>query len=442
MIAHSMPVATERQTSREWISDDKAMSFFCVVFAMFCFRDTLTGSLRYYLALAHLDMLWFVADALSILALVYFACRTVPRNRSVFGWIMLLNCVTATIIGVIFMNAGMFATISAVKMILPIFLGYAFCGRSMVEVRWLRHFLLFMSLFSATGLLLGPFVDFPWIGASVEHFGSTKEVGRVIWSQGELRYGGFAGENTMAAFTVVFPYFMIHRHLPKWLNVALWVPYAFALINSNSKTAMMISGLFIIYYVVFELLGREWFDIEKIRRIAKWSFVFVPFPFILMALFGGVDLAKISPILFSMQDRIQNTWQIPFTKLADMAPAAIITGCGLGCFTYPMQLTELESLWVPVDNFYIATYVMLGVPFIITVFGMFTATFKSNDFDKLFLMALLNLYTVTVQSYGPSTATILVGYAFSDMFIRSRSNWKRKARGATVDSARPTMVAA
>ena len=196
--------------------------------------------------------------------------------------------------------------------------------------------------------------------------------------------------------------------------------------HSNSKTAMLIAILFILYFFVSPSWEKRGLLHARTSMLAKWSFMLVSVPFILMFLLGGVDLSSINPTLFSMQDRINNTWQFPFTALADIAPYAIITGCGLGCFTYPMLTTGLAGLYVPVDNFYIATYLMLGLPFVITIVGMGTAAWKSQDIDKLLLMAMMNVYSVTVQCYGPSTATIMIGYAFSDMFLTRAVQWKRK----------------
>lgn len=229
----------------------------------------------------------------------------------------------------------------------------------------------------------------------------------------------------MAAYMMIFPYFMIHQNLSKFFNVVLWIVFSIALYLSNSKTAMLVSLLFIVYYLI-EISSNKDNFLEKIRLFAKYSFFLVPTPIILIIILGGMDLSKISPLLFSMQDRINTTWVFPFTALADISPPFIITGCGLGCFTYPMETTYLSYLMVPVDNFYLATYLMFGFPFIITIFGMFTASYKSKHMDKIVLMTLLNLYCVTVQCYGPSTATILIGYAFSDMFLKSPKGWKRK----------------
>lgn len=421
------PVRKEKR--KQFISDETAFKFLCVTFCLFCFRDMLTGAMRYYLELFHVSALWFVADILSVVVLLYFIVRVVARNHSVFGWIVLVNMFSATVIGLIFMSSDAFALFSSIKLFLPIFCGFAFCGRSLMEVKWVRTYLLLASIVSTVGLLLGPVVDFPWVGVTVDNFGQTKEVGRLIWAQGEMRYGGFAGDNTMAAYMAIFPYIMVYRYLPKWLNIALWIPYSFALYNSNSKTAMLISIVFVIYFLFFD----KRYKINDIRKWAKLSFIFVPLPFVLIFALSGVDLSKIDPILFSMQDRINNTWQFPFKVMGDIFPAGIITGCGLGCFTYPMQYTEKASLWVPVDNFYLATYIMFGFPFLITIAGMYTATIKTQFYDKLILIIAINLYCVTVQCYGPSTATIIIGYAFSDMFQGFAKDWGRGQKAAEFD---------
>ncbi|MFX7945911.1 hypothetical protein ABTK43_19585, partial [Acinetobacter baumannii] len=67
--------------------------------------------------------------------------------------------------------------------------------------------------------------------------------------------------------------------------------------------------------------------------IASFSAVLVPF--LLIVTLGGTNIARDYPALESLQDRIQNSWQLGFVHLAEVAPVTLFTGCGLGCFAYP-----------------------------------------------------------------------------------------------------------
>jgi len=427
-----------------WATDAQMMGLMMAVFCMFCFRDAATASFRYYLSIANLSFVWFIPDVLSVVAMGFFFTRIVAVNRSAFGWLLLGNLVLSIATCILFMSPDGFALFSAIKLFTPIFVGFVFAGRDITETRWVRYCVLTTVIVSVIGLILAPHINYPWIGAKVDSLGMTRTVGRLWWTSGGIvRYGGFAGDSTMAAYMCVFPYILVHRHLSKLVNLALWIPLWWAIWISTSKTALLTFSVFCLYYLVFVVLIPRANRAVVLRLMAQFSFAGLVVPLLLIALFSGVDLTKVDPILFSMQDRITNSWQIPFGYLWDMSPLWVITGCGFGCFSYPMQYTIMAPLEVPVDNFYISTYLMMGLPFVITVIGMFTAAMRSMDPTKLLLIVVLNIYMITVQCYGPSTATIMVGYAFGDMFLGHRQGWKRRRRQAKAtdgDKIRPRGV--
>lgn len=427
MTAIARRIGKEASVGRSFAIDREEIffRFAAILFCMFSFRDTLTGSMRFYLSKLHLTPAWFVPDMLSFVLFLLFIRHIVIRNNSTFGYILVANTITATAISIIFMSSKLFWVISSIKLFLPIFVGFAMCGRSIVDLRPVRYFLFFMMVVSMVGLYLAPYINYPWVGVAVDNFGEAKTVGRLWWTQGEIRYGGFAGDSTMAAFMVVFPYFLLFRYMKKWAQIAMWVPIYYAVHISTSKTALLTFYLFILYYFIINVIKPSLGEAGVEKIFAKFSFLCVTVPFLLIFTLSGADLGKISYNLFSLQDRIDNSWQLPFKYLSDMFPAGLFVGCGLGCFSYPMDYTDMAIYSVPVDNFYLTTYLMMGIPFIVTVFGMFCAAFKSQDKTKLLLMGLINVYSVTVQCYGPSFATIMVGYAFSDMFLTQYKGWRR-----------------
>jgi len=417
---------------------EKAFPLIVAVMCMFAFRDMLTGSLRYFLSLAHLGVVWFIPDILSFVALGYFAWVIGWQQRSPFAILLVCSFAISTAVGALFMQTDGFAAFSSVKLFLPFFVGAALAGRSVTELRWARWTLIAIFAMSIVGLLLSPHVEFPWIGQALDNFGQVKRVGKVWWAGDKIRYGGFAGESTMAAYMCIFPYILVHRHFKRLVNFAIWIPMYSAIQLSTSKTALITFVVFVAYYLYFEFRSTD--RLETSRKIARLSFLTVFIPFILMIFLGGFDLTTIDPTLFSMQDRISRTWVFPFTWLSENFPVGLISGCGIGCFTYPMGYTAMADLLVPVDNFYVATYIMMGVPFIILVIGMVTGVSKGRHYDKLVLITVLNLYAITVQCYGPSTSTIMLAYAFSDMFLPPAAGWLRSRRplGNGTQTALPT----
>lgn len=394
-------------------------------FVLYAIRDTLTGSIRFYMDLFHLSSLWFVPDLLAFGIMALFVRQAIFINRSLPALIFMLSFVAAAVIGVIYMNQSRLAFMTAVKAVVPIFVGMAFMGRSATEMRYARIILFTMMSMSVIGLIFAPYADYPWVGAEINNFGFAKTVGKLWWDGGVIRYGGFAGDSTMAAFMVVFPYVMLHRYLPHWANFLLWPVLWHALDVSTSKTASGVMGVFIAYYLFIN------FIVPSARRhgvniyTASLSYILVLAPIGLILLFSGARLDASNPGLFSLQDRIDNSWQLPFTYLTETYPLGLVTGCGLGCFSYPMTYTEMANYWVPVDNFYITTYLFMGIPFLIMLVGQMFSIRHIKDDTKLILIFLLNIYTITVACYGPSFATILAGYMFSDLFLKRDHRWTR-----------------
>lgn len=412
-------VATQAMVS------DRAFRMLVVVMCMFGFRDMLTSSLRYYLSLVHLGALWFVPDVFAFVCFGYFAWNIGWRNRSPFAILLVCSFIFSMVVGMIFMQSNGFAIFSAAKLFMPFFVGASLVGRSVCDLKWARMILTGMFVTSTIGLLLEPHVVYPWLGQALDNFGQTKNVGRVWWSgDGNIRYGGFAGESTMASYMAIVPYFIVHRQFSKLTNILLWIPIYYAVLLSTNKTALGVLTLFMIYYAIGALSGEP--RRQTLQTIAKWSFATVPLTVLMMLILGGVDLTSISRSLFSLQDRISNTWGFPFIWMSQNFPAGLLIGCGMGCFTYPMEYTPMSYLWVPVDNFYMATIAMMGIPFIVFIFGMFGAAGKSRHLDKLLLMTVVNLYSVTVQGYGPSTCAVFLAYAFSDMFLPRAVEWSRR----------------
>jgi hypothetical protein len=158
-----------------------------------------------------------------------------------------------------------------------------------------------------------------------------------------------------------------------------------------------------------------------VRTLALSSFGAILVP-ILLILFGSGEMVGGHTLMFSMLDRINNSWQLPFVYLSQLMPIGIITGCGAGCFNYPQQLfSPLASYWVPVDNFYIGTYLMFGLPFVAFMWMVFRSTFMVKDVYKLSLIFVNNLFTITVLNYGPATGLLLIAMCFSEVFSQRSS---------------------
>jgi hypothetical protein len=168
-----------------------------------------------------------------------------------------------------------------------------------------------------------------------------------------------------------------------------------------------------------------------LRRMALLSFLSILVPALLIALFSGNSLVGVSRSLYSLQDRVNNSWQLPFVYMADLMPVGFFVGCGLGCFNYPQLLFSNKlSYYVPVDNFYLGTYLMFGPIFVVFVILVILAVARTRDIYKLSFAIAMNLFTITVLAYGPASGLIMLSVAFSEVFAREKGKSDRIASNA------------
>lgn len=393
---------------------------------LFFLRDCIAGFLRYYFDVFHVEFLWFIPDlvAIACFSVFIYKCFVSPRNN--FGAIVILYTFFSLYLGYLFLEsfAGM---ASSFKMILPVFVGFSFAGRRFDEYTKLLRFIEIVLYVSICGVLANKFVQYPWTGHMSEAFGVTHEAGKLWWSDSEVRLSGFAADSTMAGFFLLLGYVITSiRRGTLWCVVIGIATYS-AISATTSKTAL---GVLVIYFVTMAAVRLLPYSrrFVAVKLLATYSFLTLLIPVILIAMFSGETLTHSTKFFYSMMDRIDNSWQKPFIYMEKLMPAGYFTGCGLGCFNYPQALfSNKVSYYVPVDNFYLGTYLMFGPIFIIFVgVVIYNVAVKYTDVYKLTCIFVMNIYSVTVLNYGPAAALLVLSMSFSDIF-----NFKRSSDYAT-----------
>ncbi|MBK8375551.1 MAG: hypothetical protein IPL18_11980 [Sphingomonadales bacterium] len=222
----------------------------------------------------------------------------------------------------------------------------------------------------------------------------------------------------MAAAMTVFLLIMLHRTLPRNITLLLGALALWATLIATSRTATGVLAVFLAYFFVIAYITPAWRSVAAHRTLATASFALVLVPILSVGLLQTVDLGEFSNALRSFQERVEISWQYPFSFIYGRWPEALFFGCGVGCFTAPMKYTQLSIFLKPVDNFYVLSLIMYGWSFFIIIGAMLLSTRMSVDRVKLVLITALNMYSVTVESYSPSIFTLLIGYATSDVFCQ------------------------
>ncbi len=407
-----------------------------IALGVYLVRDAFGGVIRYYTSIFHLDTLWYLPDGVALLCLVQFFVHCILRNRSTLALLVFAQIMLSLVLGYFMMGTAT-AAISAFKMMLPVFVGFCFCNSSLGSYRKLLSVIAVTFYLSVIGVLLTKYYLMPWVGYKYESFGAVREAGRLWWAYGgdDQRLMGFAADNTMAAFFILVS-FAITSIRKSTLWCLLYGSLAVYVIRlTTSKTTMIVLVLYLVLLVMVRMLPEK-SRFPAIRAIALWSFAAILVPFFMIVVASGTAAVPHST-LFSILDRINNSWQLPFVYMSQLMPIGLITGCGAGCFNYPQKLfSPLAAYWVPVDNFYIGTYLMFGLPFAAFMVMVFRANFGATDVYKLTLLFVVNLFTITVLNYGPASGLLIIALSFSEVFSR-RATSARAADAVPIELPRP-----
>jgi len=423
--AFAAPSAMPSKTGGRFLSNQMAdllrrhWSIEGLALFLYISRDAVAGAMRYYLSMVKLDPLWFIPDILAIACIFVFIYRYVFVGRGVVATVFILYVAIALMLGYIFLGtvAGLF---SSLKMFAPVFVGFCFCGRKLSDYPLLMKWMRVLFYLSIIGAVTSSFITYPWMGYAYESFGATRQAGKIWYSQSELRLAGFAADSTMAGFFIMMMFvFTASRSSLLW--VLIWGPIGlWAIRLTTSKTSLGVMAIFMVALIIARLLP-ERVRFGYVRLLGVGSFWCIAIPVILIAALSGFELTDISKSLFSLQDRIDNSWQKPFVYMAELMPIGFLTGCGLGCFNYPQQLfsPSTAKYYVAVDNFYLGTYIMFGPAFAVFMYYVIQSMRRTTDVTRLTLAFVMNIFTITIMSYGPASGLVLISYAFSEVFANA-----------------------
>lgn len=419
---------------RRPVFPDFGLNLEAIALTAYIFRDAFGGVVRYYTTILHVGALWFLPDVIAMLCIFLFVNRCIIRNRSILAILVLLQIVLSLGIGYFFLGT-VNALSSSFKMILPVFVGFSFCDSDLSSYKKLLAIFTGVFYASVIGVILSKYWTMPWTGFKYESFGAVREAGRLWWAAAEQRLSGFASDNTMAGFFILICFVTTSiRRSTLWCVVCGSIAI-YAIKLTTSKTTMLVLAFYLLVLLIVRMLPDR-MKFSAVRTLAISSFAAILAPATLILLASGTAVGNKS-LLFSIMDRINNSWQLPFVYMSELMPIGYITGCGIGCFNYPQQLfSNLASYWVPVDNFYVGTYLMFGLPFVIFMWMVFRSAFFVTDIYKLSLIFTVNLFTITVLNYGPATGLLIIALSFSDVFSR------RVSVALQEPARRPSMVRA
>lgn len=383
-------------------------------------RDTFAATIRWALSISNLTLLWYAVDLLVAVGIVLFL-RTAVRSHSALPWFAVAVIAIGLFTGSYFLSSAPLFLISATKMFLPLLLGWSFAGTDITVGRpWLVKYLTALCIIAVIGILISPYVEFPWASFKIETFGVERKGGETRWIQGQTRFAGFAGQNALAAMTVFMPLILIYKRLKPFSVAVLTALCLVSAIVTTSRTAIVATLLLAVWLAAARYLSPALRSVSSYRYVAIASLIFALTPIFLISFGSTVDLSRSYGALSSFQERIQLSWQYPFRYWYDARPEALLFGCGAGCFTSPMMYTDKILISRAVDNFYIETIIMFGIFSIFQIAIMISSPFKEVDRAKILAFALFNVIASLTDGYTIATLCFIAGYATSASFKADR----------------------
>lgn len=384
---------------------------------MYYLRDCFAGFFRYTFQNLGANSLWFIPDGMAFLCVGLFIIRHILIAKNLIASMTVIWMMISFVVAYFFFRDSL-AVASGLKMIVPVFVGFCFCMRPVNEMKAVRYLFYVVFVFSCIGVVWNSFGPLAWEGYAYEGFGvGERAASRQWWIAGGIpRLGGFAADSTMAGFFLMAGYAVLAVNMKIAMRLIVGVVAIYVTYITTSKTNL-VAILFIFAILSFSwILGKQK-ELKLLKSIAKYSYLTILIPYILIILLNGVDLTDISQSLYSMQDRINNSWVLPIVYMADLFPPGFVTGCGAGCFNYPMDLfpTAVQQYYVPVDNFYYGSYLMFGIPFLLFL-ARHSFTQRPSDPAVIISTIAMNLFAITILCYGPASSLLLFGIIYSGNF--------------------------
>jgi hypothetical protein len=410
------PAGLRRKRNRAGVMIRRYALFGLILFAC---RDAGTGALRAGLDALDLGLLWYLADLVALGAAAIFVGVQLAR-RQISGLTLFAGLVASLAVALAFMGPAPLMALAAIKMILPVFSGLIFFEERVEESGFTVAILTILLIALCLSVLAEPYVAYPWAETGYQSFAGAKAAVKVWWQQGVARQGGLSGDSALTAAMIVFLSALV---APRLLSVLFWLIAPLsggALWLTTSKTGL---ATFVILCALRPPIAAPAPALRSyavLRFLALASFTTVLLPPLLMLLFSTVDSAALPPLLASLADRAVVTWAQPFLAVAEIFPIGLVTGCGLGCFSTPMGLSERAALLTPLDNFHLTSLLMFGPGYLVFLAAAVIGLFREPSRGKLATVILFNLYALTVQAYAPSFLTMMAGYMLSGVFAGSR----------------------
>lgn len=339
--------------------------FYVYTLFLLALTSVLAGALRFTLAVAGKENLFYIPKFLVVLALGAEAFEVVRSGRTsnlTTGVVLLLA--TSGLVGLFTLNHVM-QVVFGLYLLLPLLFAIVaqpaiaenpgLCGK-LIGVLWVT---------AATGVVLAWITPMPWTGFSYDVGGVAMEASREWTTNGVARVAGFSRASYAAAYQLLFlalPIVMSWRR--RLLALGMWIVTGALIVITTTKTTV---GVYLALTILLPIM--RWRIVPRglkhaVAIVLPWFVTVMAIALPLSTLWFTYNFTlhgMQGVILSSFGDRLNQTWPDAFSLIA--RHGSYIFGRGAGGIGTAQSVYE-PQLYNPSDNIFIFGYCTFGILFV------------------------------------------------------------------------------
>ena len=383
---------------------------------MFLISTALDGPIRYYLNQQSAAMATYLPKTLMLLAIILIAARRLS---------------VATIVGIaltlgVFLPWGMLNLPSINQaffgawIAIPFLYGLACDHRVLTAHHSYKRIFALTYLIATTGVLISPFIQFPWIGYEMLINGKVVEVSRQWTTLGIDRYAGFARASFNAASQVLtLSVLLVLSIKSRMLSTFIWLAAGIAITLTTAKGPIA-AWLTLTLLLLTAYTSKR----SKLWRLG-WSTALWGVLAVAILLPVSTVFHQYSPSIQSTVDKLvfasigeRLTWMWPQSFALLQGPMEWLFGRGLGGIG-TAQLQFEPTAYLPADNIFVYLTVLAGpLAALLILVSLTYRTAAAFYLGKLPVTAFsavlaLLLYGIVANIIEEPFMAFLLGAAFS-----------------------------
>lgn len=401
------------------------------VTSIFLFSLILAAPTRYFLGNGPFAQLIYLPKILLILTMPLTLRLSM---RGIVNSILFVFVLSFSFIRGIFNLPNAEQSFFELWVLVPLVYGFLVAPYLIDDLARYKNILVILFCIASVGVLLNPFVNYPWVGANIDIAGVSVEISRQWTTFGLERFGGFSQASYSAASQLVIISILLTCLARQSIGkVIMWIVAGVCIVLTTSKGAFAAYILLVLFYASSYLMRRN-----NLWKLGWSALLFIVLIFVMLlpltVLFVHYDPHFTSFaskfLLKSFGERL--TWMWPDSLGLLSTPFDWLIGRGLGGIGIPLlYFNHGKSSLLGADNLFVYLAVIFG-PFLAAIFllslyfrGIILLLFNKRG-DLIFSILLyIATYGLVMNMLEEAASSLFLGLAIGYI---AHSGWFRNGR--------------